>query len=546
MADPDAKTTAPGRDLNAAIASCFSPYIATPAFPDRLVELAGALTNARSVAVWMKDEEEGWVTIARSPGAKDADAQIAVLDEIAPDLPKDAASVRFAKGYLAARIALDGGAAAILLVAQTPGNAAVQGLSYERISLLAQLSFSQFHHPDVLGQRKLSEDVLAVAAGQYERLQGLADRIAQLSGADVAAAAIYDGTQITELSISGQDGMTKRAQLPKDLRADLSEVARLKTTSPDRIFAETSGPSQAGLVLSIEGARRATATLPLAAAIFAQASHSKPKSKWTAQRFVKLVAAALILFGIAMIPIPDGADLPAQVEASTRRIVTAPFSGIIAEVSVEENARVTRDQVMLSMDTREVELELIGVLAERATAVINREAARAARNASQLRNAELEVERLQARIDLLEARKKSGTLSTSINGIAVLGDLPDRVGATVRQGDPLLEIADPTALHLDITVLESHVARIAEGNSGTFRPDFDPSLSHAAEITFISPAIDLQQDPPRLTARATFEDPPDNLRPGLSGVLIIGDTYRPIWQVLYTNLRDWLLLRFFL
>lgn len=545
MAEPDAKPAAPGRDLNTAIASCFSPTIKTPPFAERLIELTLALTNARSAVIWAQGED-GWSAVARSSSAPDPATHITILDELVPNMPDDAASVRFAHGHLAARIALADASTAIMLVAQTPGNAAVQGLSYERISMLAQLSFTQFRHTDVLGQRDLSGHVLAVAAGQPDTLQALADRIAQLSGAEVAAAALYDGAQITEMSISGQDGMTKRAHLPKRLRTELAEAARLKTTAQDRIFAQTPGTQNSGLVLLVEGASRATGILPLAAAMFAQASHSKPASKWTAQRLVKLGAAALVLFGLAMIPIPDGADLPARVEASTKRILTAPFSGVIAEVPVAENTRVTVDQVMLRMDTREVALELIGVQAERATAVITRETARAARNAAQLRNAELEVDRLQARIDLLDARQQSGTLTASINGIAVLGDLPDRVGATVRQGDPLLEIADPTALHLDVTVLESNVGRIAQGDVGTFRPDFNPSLSHSAEITFISPAIDLQQDPPRLTARATFAQAPDALGPGLSGVLILGDTYRPVWQVLYTNLRDWLLLRFIL
>lgn len=544
MAEPAAKEGTPGQDLNTAIAGCFSPHVSNPPFPERLIDLTSALTNARSATLWVATEES-WAPATRPRGQRDEAAQLAILEEVAANLGEDAASVQFAQGHLAARVALANGETGILLVQQPPGNAAVQGLTYERVSMLAQLSFSQFRHPDVLGQRQLSSDVLAVAAGQTDQLQELVDRIARLSGAEVAAAALYDGTRITDMSISGQDGMTKRAQLPKRLRGELAEVARLKTASQDRIFAQVPG-QDTGLVLLVEGAARASAVLPLSAAMFAQASHGKAPSKWTVQRFVRLGAAALVIFGLAMIPIPDGVDLPARIEASSKRILTAPFAGVIAEVTVAENARVSPNQVMVRMDTREVELELIGVLSERANAVIDRETARAERNAAQLRNAELEVERLQARIDLLEARKASGTLSTSIAGIALLGDLTDRVGATVRQGDPLMEIADPSALHLDVTVLESNVAKIAQGDTGTFRPDFDPSRSEIAEVTFISPAIDLQQDPPRLTARANFLQAPEGLGPGLSGVLILGDSYRPVWQVLYTNLRDWLLLRFIL
>ncbi len=544
MAEPVAKDQAPGRDLNSAIASCFSPYISTPPFHDRFVDLVQALTNTRSASIW-HESDEGWNRISRVRGALDEGALIAILEEVAPDLSPDAVAVKFAHGHLAARVALPGGTTGVLLMPQPAGNAAVQGITFERISLLTNLSFIQFRHPDVLGQRDLFDDVMAVAAGQTDHLQPLIDRVAQLTGAEVAAVGLYDGSKISGMSISGQDGITKRAELPKRLRQELTEAARLNATGQDRFFAQVPGQDN-GIVLLLEGVDQPTGILPLTAAIYGQAAHRKSTSKWSAQRFVKLGAVALVLFGVAMIPIPDGVDLPARVEASTKRILTAPFTGIIADVNVTENARVAAEDVMVRMDTREIELELIGVLAERANAVVDREAARAARNAAQLRNAELEVERLQARIDLLDARKTSATLTTSISGIAVLGDLTSRVGTTVRQGETLMEVADPSALHLDVTVLESNVGRIAAGDTGTFRPDFNPSLSEDAEVAFISPAIDLTQDPPRLNARATFASSPETLGPGLSGVLILGDSYRPIWQVVYTNLHDWLLLRFWL
>ncbi len=544
MAEPVKSDEQPSQDLNSAITACFSLKTAAPPFPERLLQLSLALTNARVASIW-ESVDDDWSVLAHSKGERDFDAVKHILSEASEEFGNERVYVRFLDGYLLAKVAVPSGAQAILAVQQPAGNAAIQGLTYERVSLLAHISMAQFRHSELQGQQALTKGILALAGGDTDRLQDVVDRLSFLTGSDFAAAALYDGTQITNLAVSGQEGMTKRADLPKRLRAELKQIAELRLTEQERYFAKVQDQER-GLVLLAPDMKRPSGLLPMAGAMFALANHRKPKSKWTARRFAKLGAAVLVMVGLAVIPIPDGVDLPARIEASNKRIVTAPFTGVISDVSVTENRQVAVGDLLIQMDTREIELELIGVISERANAVIDRETARASRNAAELRNAELEVDRLQSQIDLLETRKESGSIRSTIAGTALLRDLQERRGTTVRQGEELMQVADTDVLHLELTVLEDNIARIAKGDSGTFRPDFDPSRSEAAEIIFISPALDLQRDPPQLVANAAFADEPEGLGPGLSGVFIIGDTYRPAWQVLYTNLRDWLLLRFLL
>lgn len=534
------------QDLNTALIACFALGTRLPAFPDRLVELVTALTNAQDVSVWSADEEGAWEPLAQSSSAMKAQDRDARLEGLPADLAPARADVRFQEGLFVARIGLPDQKTGVLMVAAPHGQAAVQSLTYERVSLLAQLSFAQFCHEDVTDQSALVREVLSVAAGQTERLQSLADLIAKMRHADFAAVALFDGDSVGAPVISGQsDGAAKRADLPKRVRQDMRAIAAQRLKSVDKMFAQEPG-SDRGLVFLVEGGTRDTGVLPLAAALFAQASHTKPRRRWNARRMMRMVAVALVCTAVSFIPIPDGANLPARVESIALRKVTAPFAGVVAEVAVSDSAPVSQGDLLVRMDTREFDLERVAVLAERAAAVIDREAARASRNAAQLRNAELEVERLEARLDLLDTQRDAARLVSAIDGIVLLGDLDSRVGATVRQGDPLLEVANPDALQLELTVLESEVARISEGSKGTFRPDFDPTISEQATVSFVSPAIDERADPPRLYARATFEGTPEGLSPGVSGVFVRAGTYSPIWSVVYTNVRDWLLLRFWL
>jgi len=215
------------------------------------------------------------------------------------------------------------------------------------------------------------------------------------------------------------------------------------------------------------------------------------------------------------------------------------------------------------LDVQDIELDLLGVTAERTSALLDQESARAAGNAAALRTAELEVARLDARIAYLQHQKAQGLLVAPIAGVVILGDLEGRVGASVRAGQDLLEIAGTTALYLELSIPETEIGKFAAGDTGVFRPDFDPSLRFDAVAEALSPALDLTGPVPLAQAKAQFAAPDaqeaqgaqgaesapvphEALRPGVRGVMLIGSQDTPIWQVLYTSLRDWVLLRFWL
>ena len=328
-----------------------------------------------------------------------------------------------------------------------------------------------------------------------------------------------------------------------EAKGKLLDVANRGLVGQDQAFASVPG-GKSGLAIYTDAPMRSKAILPMLASVYANASHARPKSKWTKQRLVKLGCAGLVIFGLAMVPIPDGVDVSAQAQATNQRILTAPYTGVLAEVNIEDNQTVNPGQILAQLETREIELELLSVLAEKSSAVLERETARASRNAALLRNAEIEVQRLEARIDLLEGQKDSSVIVSNIDGVTVLGDLRARLGSTIRQGEAMLTVSDPSALELTLQVLETQVGDLKAGDRGVFRPDFDPTRSLEAELMFISPVIDTTGAIPSLPATARFLSETGDLRPGLSGVFVLDDTYRPVWQVVYSNLRDWLLLRF--
>ncbi len=531
-----------------AIRHTFSVDVHTPAFHDRVAKFAAALTTAPWVCVQARNSAGDVITISGAcPDAVQQEVGQAAGTVLATDenVPPDF-TVERANGCLVARIALPAGALAALAIGLPKGGQVAQSLAYERLALLAALSFAHNRSADQTRQDQLVTDVQAIAAGDAKDMTPFLDRLAQHTGADYAVAGRYAGGIVKDLTISGQQNLGKRAALPDRLRPALKDTARQRLRTAERCFAATPSGDR-GLILHLENPRRNRATLTLLSAVYGLTQHSTTSGWFNVARLTRIAAVALALVGVALIPVPDGVELPAQVQAVERRAVTAPFTAILSEVLVEDNAQVAADETVLAqLDTQDLDLELIGVRAEHATALLQREAARAGRNAAELRNAELEVERLTARIAVLENRRASAGLLAPISGVVLAPDLAERVGTTIRQGDLLLEVADPAQLRLSLAIPEAQIGKLTNGATGTFRPDFDPAIRIAAHVSLISPALLPEADDTVFVGRAEFDDAPDGVRAGLRGILVIDREFRALGAVVYTSLRDWLLLRFWL
>ena len=150
---------------------------------------------------------------------------------------------------------------------------------------------------------------------------------------------------------------------------------------------------------------------------------------------------------------------------------------------------------------------------------------------------------MRARIDLLEARRASATVLAPIDGLVSGGQLDRFSGATVRQGEPIMDVLDPNSLALNLEVTDDLLNRIAEGETGVFRPDFAPSQTFEGTVSWISPAKSERSDITTFRGRATLPDDTGTLRPGLRGVFAFERGFKPIYRVVWDGLRDWVLLR---
>ena len=540
----DGSTAQAAPSLLDAIRQAYAVELHTPPFPDRLLELARALIACPWAAILERGADGIDVASGQIPEG-DGDLVAETAEALLGDGDDGGfgADIAVAGAAMVARVAVPGGGVVALAIGRAQGGQIAQSLAYERLSLLSALSFAQNAHPDHMAQTRMIEMVQSVAADpKPDALRALADLLARHMSADYAAVGLYAEDRITALEISGQDGAAKRASLPDRLRVEMQQTAKQKTRSVERLYAAAPG-RDSGLVFQIDGANRNTGAPLLAGAVYALSQGRSVPRRWTRARVTKLAAWALVLFGVGLVPLPDRVEIPATVEAAERRVLTAPFTGRLDAISVTDSQTVSSGTPLLRMETEAIDLDLIEVRAEMARALLDREAARAARLAADLRNAELEVERLDARIARLSKQIDDATLTAPIPGLVIALDLVEKLGTTVRQGDPLIEIADPRAMRLALSIPDDRLGLVKTGLIGRFRPDYDPTLTYDATVLTISPAVSIREERPVLDGRAVLDSSTDGLRPGLRGVFAPQSAWKPAAILAYEAIRDWVLLR---
>jgi hypothetical protein len=237
---------------------------------------------------------------------------------------------------------------------------------------------------------------------------------------------------------------------------------------------------------------------------------------WKAAGILLMVATLVVTF----VKIPYRVGAPVELRAKERRVVSAPFDGTIA--SVEANAApgsaVRDSEVLVRLDATS---RALGALEARAQmGQYDAEADEALRKGDNAaaEQARKRAEQSRARLDLLEYEVDRAAVRAPIDGTVIQGDLSDRIGAAVKTGDVLLEVADLSAMRLVARVEDRDIAFISPGQAGEFSPKSDPSREYAFVVERIVPLSQATEGQNAFEVHALLAVPGTGaLRPGMEG-----------------------------
>lgn len=263
-----------------------------------------------------------------------------------------------------------------------------------------------------------------------------------------------------------------------------------------------------------------------------------------------VLGAALAVASLFVIP----TDLKARgtfiAEAPLRRVVAAPFDGVLDEIGARVGDRVKAGQTLLgALDATELSLRLTEASAQRDALLRQAEAARAGPSSgggsigaiAESRLFEAQAKEADARVKLLESRIAKSRLVAPIDGVVVVGDIEKLRGAAVATGDTLFEIVPEEGLVATVAVPEARAADIAVGQRAALTPTGRPDQSIDAEVERIAPMAEVvnMQNVVRVRVRLTGEAPAW-LRPGMEGVGGITTGRASLMRSWTRGATDWL------
>lgn len=269
-----------------------------------------------------------------------------------------------------------------------------------------------------------------------------------------------------------------------------------------------------------------------------------PRHTW-AKAVVALGFALLVFLSFARGT--DWVVAPFTLEAVERRVVAAPFDAFVAASAVDVGASVIAGETLLAeLDTTEHRLRLAAARAERSEHLTKSAAARNEGRTADARISQAEADRVQAEIDLLESRIAQARIVAPISGRIIAGELRRAVGAPVRAGDPLFEVAPLDTLRVEIRAPEGRAAEVKPGQRGVLAGASRPGDRVEFVVDSVDPVAEAREGRNAFTVRATVAQPAEWMRPGMSGVARIDAGSRrliSIWArplVDYVRLRLWI------
>lgn len=224
-----------------------------------------------------------------------------------------------------------------------------------------------------------------------------------------------------------------------------------------------------------------------------------------------------------------------------QRVLAAPYDGFIAAVHVRPGDRLDADDTLLaSMETAELQSRLAMKKAEALSHRKDAATARREKKFAEEQAAEARVEQANTECSLLEAKLAQADIYSPLSGVILSGDWTRKVGAPVKQGDTLFEVAALARMEADLYVPEDEIADVHEGQTGELAAAGRPDEKIRFQVIRITPLAELVKQKNVFRVQVRLVDPPDWMLPGLEGVAKIDVEERLLIRIWTRRAVNWI------
>ena len=229
----------------------------------------------------------------------------------------------------------------------------------------------------------------------------------------------------------------------------------------------------------------------------------------------------------------------AVLEGAVRRVIVAPFDGYIAEAPVRAGDLVAAEDLLCILDDRDLRLERLKWLSQKSQLQRQHQEALAGHDRAQASIVSAQLEQADAQLRLAEANLARTRLLAPFAGVLVSGDLTQRLGGAVEQGEQLYELTPLDAYRLIVQVDERRIADVRQGQEGSLLLSSLPETAFPFSIEKITPISTAEDGRNYFRVEARLESISPNLRPGMKGVGKVFVDRRNLASIWTRNLVEW-------
>ena len=239
---------------------------------------------------------------------------------------------------------------------------------------------------------------------------------------------------------------------------------------------------------------------------------------WTVRTRLTVAAVLLVVGFMTFMTGTYRVTASASLEGKIQRAIVAPFDGYIATAHARAGETVAAGEVIAELDTEELLLQQQRHAAEMNEYTRQYRKALSNRDKTQAHIYKSQVSQAEAQLSLLEKKIERSTLVSKLDGIIISGDLSRSLGAPVKTGDVLFEVAPLDEYRLIVFVDEKQVVDVKQGFAGTLTLKALPGKKLPFVVHKVSPVFAEDENGIAYRVEARLLEQYAGLRPGMEGV----------------------------
>lgn len=233
----------------------------------------------------------------------------------------------------------------------------------------------------------------------------------------------------------------------------------------------------------------------------------------------------------------------ARIETSLQHVIAAPYDGYIKSSQVRAGDNVTTDKALAYLDDRDLRLEKLKAISEKAKLDRQYQEAIAAYDRASIKIIAAQTAQIDAELSLVESRLARATLYPPFDGLVISGDLSQRLGSAVSKGEQLFQVSPLNAFRVILLVPENRIADVQIGQQGSLFLSALPQQPISFTIDRLTPVISDVDGGSYFNVEASLLAGDIALQPGMEGIgkVVIGERkYADIWS---RSFLEWLRLK---